>query len=387
MIRYSKQYIDKADKKNVINVLESDFLTQGPKVLEFEKKISKFVGSKFCVAVNSASSGLYIACKALNLTKNDLIWTVTNSFVATANCILHSGYKIDFIDIDNNTWNMSLEKLEEKLLKAKKNKKLPKAIIVVHLGGLPVDPIKLKKLALNYKFKIIEDAAHSIGSKYYDKKVGSCKWSDMSIFSFHPVKIITTGEGGGVTTNNKEYYERMKLLRNNGITNESKYFKNKKLGPWYYEQQTLGFNFRMNDIQAALGLSQLKKINFFIKKRNQVAKFYRKELKNLPLRFQKIENKFLSSFHLFIIRLNKKHEKFYKKFFNFLRKNKLYVNLHYLPIHSHPYYRKLGFKKNDFPNSVSYSSQAVSIPIFPHIKKEELKKVVKVIKIFFKNIK
>jgi UDP-4-amino-4,6-dideoxy-N-acetyl-beta-L-altrosamine transaminase len=382
MLRYSRQTISKKDIEGVTSVLQSDFLTQGPKVPEFEKKIIKYTSARYCAAVNSASSALYIACKVLKLKNNDIIWTVTNSFVASANCILLSGHKIDFVDIDNETWNISLDKLEKKLIKTKKNKKLPKAVIIVHLGGLPVDPKKIKLLSKKYKFKIIEDASHSIGSEYYGEKVGSCKWSDMCVFSFHPVKIITTGEGGCVMTNNKIYYERMKLIRNNGITNETKNFKHKKIGPWYYEQQDIGFNFRMNDMQAALGISQLKRINLFVRLRNKIADIYKKELKELPLNFQRIDKYYLSSYHLFIIKI--KNKIIYKSFFEYLRKNKIFTNLHYLPIHMHPFYQNLGYKKNDFPNSENYSSQALSIPIYPNLKYKDQFKVINLIKNFFK---
>lgn len=382
MLRYSRQTISKKDIEGVTSVLRSDFLTQGPKVPEFEKKIIKYTSARYCAAVNSASSALYIACKVLKLKNNDIIWTVTNSFVASANCILLSGHKIDFVDIDNETWNISLDKLEKKLVKTKRNKKLPKAVIIVHLAGLPVDPKKIKLLSKKYKFKIIEDASHSIGSEYYGEKVGSCKWSDMCVFSFHPVKIITTGEGGCVMTNNKIYYERMKLIRNNGITNETKNFKNKKIGPWYYEQQDIGFNFRMNDIQAALGISQLKRINLFVRLRNKIADIYKKELKELPLNFQRIDKYYLSSYHLFIIKI--KNKIIYKSFFEHLRKNKIFTNLHYLPIHLHPFYQNLGYKKNDFPNSENYSSRALSIPIYPNLKYKDQFKVINLIKNFFK---
>ncbi len=384
MINYSKQTILKKDIEAVTSVLKSDFLTQGPKVNQFEDRIKKFTGSKYCIAVNSATSGLYMACKALKLSKKDTVWTVTNSFVATANCVLLNNYKIDFIDIDKYTWNLSLEELEKKLFRARRKKKIPKAIIVVHLAGLPVDPIKLKNLSKKFGFKIIEDAAHSIGSRYYGKRVGCCKWSDITVFSFHPVKIITTAEGGCVVTKNKILFERMKLIRNNGITREKKFFKNKNLGDWYYEQHSLGFNFRMNDLQASLGISQLNKINYFIKERNKIAKIYKSELKNLPLSFQKIEKNFKSSYHLFIIKIKSKKNETYRKLFNYMRKNKIFVNLHYLPIHLHPYYRNLGFKKNDFPNSEDYSCKAMSIPIYPGLRLNDLKKVINLIKKFFK---
>ena len=285
-----------------------------------------------------------IACKSLNLSKNDYIWTVPNTFVATSNSILLSGQKIDFVDIDKNTFNLSIDLLEKKLKKAKKNNSLPKAIIIVHLAGLPANPLRLKKLSKIYNFYIIEDASHSLGAKYFNKKVGSCIWSDLCIFSFHPVKIITSGEGGCVTTNNKKFYERMLLYRNNGIEKNKRQFIKKNTGPWYYEQQSIGYNFRLNDIQAALGISQLKKINLFLKKRNKIAKFYKDNLKSLPLNFQLVGKNFYSSYHLFIIQINKNFKKYYKNLFLFLRKNNLLVNLHYLPVHLHPFYRRKGFR-------------------------------------------
>lgn len=384
MINYSKQSINNSDIKAVSKTLKSNFLTQGPKTVEFETKIKKFTGAKYSVVVNSASSALLMSCLSLDLKKNDLIWTTPNTFAASANCIVLSGQKVDFVDIDDRNWNLSIEKLEIKLKKAKIKKKLPKAIIVVHLAGLPVDPIELKKLSKKYKFYIIEDASHSIGSKYYGKKVGCCKWSDLCVFSFHPVKIITTGEGGCVTTNTKKFYDKMMLVKNNGITKNSKNFNNYNLGPWYYEQQTMGYNFRMNDIMAALGISQLKRINLMLQKRNKIATIYKKELKNLPIEFQEIDKNFYSSYHLFIIKLTKNNKNIHRKLFIFLRKNKIFVNLHYLPVHLHPFYRKMGFKKGNFPASENYSESAISIPIFPDLKLQNQKKVISLLKKFFK---
>ena len=381
--KYSTQTISKKDIISVNKILKSEFLTQGPKTPEFENKIKILVGSKYVLATNSASSALLLACKALSLKSGDLFWTAPNSFVATANCGVLCGLKIDFLDIDPDTWNISIEKLEKKLKIAKKKKRLPKLIIIVHLGGLPVNPIKLNNLSKKYKFKIIEDASHSLGGKYYSKNVGCSKWSDITIFSFHPVKIITTGEGGCCTTNNKKYYEKLKALRNNGIIKERKNFKFKNLGPWYYEQHSLGYNFRMNDIQSALGISQLKNLNIFVKKRNKIAKFYCNQLKNLPIKFQKIEKNFYSTYHLFIIKLDVKYKYLHKKFFNYLRSKNMYVNLHYLPIHLQPFYRKFGFKKNQFPVAEEYSETAISIPIYPNLKKEEQIKIINYIKLFF----
>jgi UDP-4-amino-4,6-dideoxy-N-acetyl-beta-L-altrosamine transaminase len=381
--KYSTQTISKKDIISVNKILKSEFLTQGPKTPEFENKIKILVGSKYVLATNSASSALLLACKALSLKSGDLFWTAPNSFVATANCGVLCGLKIDFLDIDPDTWNISIEKLEKKLKIAKKKKRLPKLIIIVHLGGLPVNPIKLNNLSKKYKFKIIEDASHSLGGKYFSKSVGCSKWSDITIFSFHPVKIITTGEGGCCTTNKKKYYEKLKALRNNGIIKERKNFKFKNLGPWYYEQHSLGYNFRMNDIQSALGISQLKNLNIFVKKRNKIAKFYCNQLKNLPIKFQKIEKNFYSTYHLFIIKLDVKYKYLHKKFFNYLRSKNMYVNLHYLPIHLQPFYRKFGFKKNQFPVAEEYSETAISIPIYPNLKKKEQIKIINYIKLFF----
>ncbi len=382
--RYSTQTISKKDITNVSETLKSEFLTQGPKTNEFEKKINFLAGSKYSLATNSASSALLLACKALSLKPGDLFWTTPNSFVATANCGILCGLKIDFIDIDTNTWNISIEKLEKKLQIAKKKGKLPKLLIVVHLGGLPVNPIKLSKLSKKYKFKIIEDASHSLGGKYFSNRVGCSKWSDITVFSFHPVKIITTGEGGCCTTNKKKYYEKLKALRNNGIVKDKKKFKFKNLGPWYYEQHSIGYNFRMNDIQSSLGISQLKKIDIFLRKRNKIAKFYYNNLKHLPIEFQRIEKNFYSSYHLFIIKLNSGHKHLHSKFFNFLRSKNVFVNLHYLPIHLQPFYKKFGFKKKQFPVAEEYAETAMSIPIYPNLKKKDQIKIINFIKFFFK---
>ena len=382
-LKYSTQTINKKDIINVSKVLKSEFLTQGPKTSEFENKIKLLVGSKYALVTNSGSSALLLACKALSLKPGDLFWTVPNSFVATANCGILCDLKIDFIDIDPNTWNISIKDLEKKLKIAKKKRKLPKLIIVVHLGGLPVNPIKLKNLSRKYKFKIIEDASHSFGGKYYFKKVGCSKWSDITVFSFHPVKIITTGEGGCCTTNQKKYYEKLIALGNNGIIKKIKNFKFKNLGPWYYEQHSIGYNFRMNDIQSALGISQLKNLNIFLKKRNKIAKIYHDYLKNLPIKFQKIEKKFYSTYHLFIIKLDVRYKYLHRKFFNYLRSKNIFVNLHYLPIHLQPFYRKFGFKKNQFPVSEEYSETAISIPVYPNLKRKEQIKIINHIKSFF----
>ncbi len=385
MLKFSSQTIDNKDLKAVTKVLKSDFLTQGPKTNEFEKKLKTFSGAKYCIAVNSASSALLIACMSLQLKKSNIIWTVPNTFAASANSILLSGQKLDFVDIDNDNWNISLNILKQKLERAKSQNKLPKAIVVVHLAGLPVNPIKLKELSKKYKFLIIEDASHSIGATYFNKKVGCCSWSDLCIFSFHPVKIITTGEGGCVTTNNKQLYERMLLYKNNGITKDIRKFKRKSSSPWYYEQHSLGYNFRMNDIQASLGISQLKRIKLFVTKRNAIAKLYKKELQNLPITFQEVDKNYKSSYHLFIIKVLNKA--LHKKLFEYLRKNSIFVNLHYLPLHLHPFYKKFKFKKGDYPNSENYSERAISIPVYPNLTKKDQFKVIYLIRKFFNDKK
>ena len=287
MFPYSRQSIYKKDILSVVRVLKSDFLTQGPLVNKFEKKILNYVKAKYAVATNSGSSALHIACLALNLKKGDIVWTVPNTFAATANCALLCGAKVDFVDIDKNTWNMCVRSLEKKLQKEKN--KLPKIVIPVHFAGQPTEQKKIWELSKKFKFKIIEDASHSLGAKHFIEPVGSCKWSDITVFSFHPVKIITTGEGGMATTNNKKYSDQMKIFLSNGIVKDSKLFKFKKKNqPWYYEYQKTGFNYRMNEISASIGISQLSRLKGFLKKRNNIAKLYKKILDKLFIRYQKI---------------------------------------------------------------------------------------------------
>ena len=382
MIPYSRQYIDKEDIKKVVKVLKSELITQGKQVPLFEKKVSSLVKAKYGVSTNSATSALHIACLALGLKKNDILWTVPNTFVASANCALYCHAKIDFVDINENTLNISIESLEKKLKIAKKKNKLPKIVVPVDFAGNPYDQKKLFNLSKKYNFNILEDAAHSFGSRYYGSKIGRGKLTDISVFSFHPVKPITTAEGGMALTNDKKLYKKMLIFRNHGINKNSLDLKKKGLQKWYYEQQFLGYNYRMNDIQATLGLSQVKKLSSFIKKRNLIAKRYIKELKNLPIKLQKVNPKTISSYHLFIITFPKKNKiiKNYNKIFKEFLKNKIGVNLHYLPVHLHPYYRKLGFKQNMFPVSESYSKRSLSIPIFHKLKKIQKNKIINFIK-------
>ncbi len=385
---YSRQKIDKADIDSVARVLKSDFLTQGPKSAEFEKKLSIFTGAKYVSVVNSATSGLYLACRALGLKKNDFAWTTPNTFVSSANCIINCGAKVDFVDIDKDTFNIDIDLLEQKLKKTPK-KKIPKIIIPIHFAGCPYDQKKLFLLSKKYKFKIIEDASHAIGAKNNSYKVGNCKWSDFVIYSFHPVKIITTGEGGAVLTNNKDLFEKVNILRTHGITRNPKFMKKNNKSYWYYEQIDIGYNFRISDIHAALGISQLKKINKFIKNRNFIARCYKKILKDLPIKLQKINKKYISSYHLFIIKMtNKGNIKNYDKIFNYLRKKRIYVNLHYLPVHNQPYYKKIKYLKNKkFKISEQYSKSALSLPVYPGLNEKNIMYIYKNLKFVLNKFK
>ena len=383
MIPYSRQCIDSSDIREVNKVLKSDFITQGPIVNQFEISVARYCNSKFAVAVNSATSALHIACKAIGVSENDYVWTVPNSFVASANCALYCNAKIDFVDIDNYTWNVSIIKLKEKLKIAKIKKTLPKVFISVHLAGNPPLQNKIYQLSKEYKFKIIEDASHSLGSSFKNEKVGNCKWSNICVFSFHPVKMITTGEGGIATTNDNKLFKKMRMYASHGITKSKLEFKSKKTPPWHYEQHYLGFNYRLTDIQAALGISQLKKIDLFVKKRNKIANFYKTNFKKINVDFQKIENDVICSYHLFIIKINKKyHHKKHINLFKYLLANQIGVNIHYQPIHLQPYFQKLGFRKGDFPIAEKYPNECISIPIYPQLTVKNAQFVFKLIKSF-----
>ncbi len=385
-IYYSQPTLDASDLSCLNKVFKSNFLTQGPQIPLFEKKISDFVNSKFAVGLNSATSALHAACFSLGFRKNDILWTVPNTFVGSANCAKYLGGKVDFVDINYTTKNIDIELLEKKLNNTSK-KKLPKVLVTVDFAGNPVSQDKIFKLSKKYKFKIIEDASHALGALYKKEKVGSCRWCDVTIFSFHPVKTITTGEGGVATTNSKNIYENLKMFRTHGITREKNKLINKKESKknWYYEQQFLGFNYRLTDIAASLGLNQMKKIGKILKKRNKIAKFYSKNLKGLPLLLPIVEKTSFSTFHLFSISITLSNpEKIQKRMHDYLRSFGILTNLHYLPVHLHPYYKKQGFKINDFPNAELHAKSSLSIPIYPNLKFESQKKIVGLIKNFFK---
>jgi UDP-4-amino-4,6-dideoxy-N-acetyl-beta-L-altrosamine transaminase len=386
MISYGKQDITDEDIKAVVDVLQSDYLTQGPMVPLFEDRVKEYCGVSNAVAVNSATSGLHIACLALDVGPGDIVWTSSVTFVASSNCALYCGAKVDFIDIDPQTYNISVNALRLKLIEAKNANKLPKIVIPVHLTGQSSQMSEIHALSKEYGFKIIEDASHAIGGKYLGESVGNCSFSDITVFSFHPVKIITTCEGGLVTTNNNELARRLRLLRSHGITRENNQLKNVSHGSWYYEQSLLGFNYRMTDIQAALGISQMKRIDKFIHIRHNIADKYKKGFSNLPLKLPYQLNESFSSFHLYIIRFNFDKLSFtQKEAFDMMLNDKIGVNLHYIPVYYHPFYQQLGFQEGYCEEAENFYKEAMSIPIHPNLSDKDQSKVINSIsKIFEK---
>ena len=388
MIPYGRQEITEADIDEVNKVLRSDFLTQGPTVPRFEQSVANYCGVSNAIAVNSATSALHIACLALDLSPGDWLWTSPNTFVASANCGRYCGADIDFVDIDPKTYNICVDSLSKKLEQAEKSGRLPKIIVVVHFAGQPSDMKAIYDLSKLYGFKIIEDASHAIGASYNKVKVGSCAYSDITIFSFHPVKIITTAEGGMALTNNKDIANRMFRLRTHGITNDQMKMKQRPQDEiWNYQQIELGFNYRMNDIQAAIGINQMKRLDEYVKRRHEIAKYYDTELKNLPLTIPWQSPNAYSSYHLYPILIkNNLDNKTQKQVYNELRENEIAVNLHYIPVHRHPYYENLGFKRNDFPIAEKFHREAISIPIYSSLIEEKQKTVIEVLKLVIKKV-
>lgn len=372
MIPYGCQDINQADIDAVVNVLQSDWLTQGPMVPRFELAIAQKVGAKHVVAVNSATSALHIACLALNLGPGDWLWTSPNTFVASANCGLYCGARVDFVDIDPATYNMSIEALAKKLEQAERLGVLPKVVVPVHFAGQSCDMARIHALGQRYGFKIIEDASHAIGGMYRNEPIGNCRYSDITVFSFHPVKIITSGEGGVATTNDSCLAEKMAMLRSHGITRDAANFSRPTQGSWYYEQQLLGYNYRMTDIQAALGISQLDRLDEFVVRRNQIAAHYNELLSELPMRLPVVLEEGYSSFHLYVVRLHlDKIKSSHREVFESLRAVGIGVNLHYIPVYQQPFYQRLGFKGNEYPNAEQYYAEAISLPMFPALTEQQ----------------
>lgn len=373
MIRYGQQEITQNDIDAVVDVLKSVNLTQGPSIEVFEKSVVDQTGAKHAVAVNSATSALHIACLALDLGPGDWLWTTPNTFVASANCGLYCGAKVDFVDIDQKTYNLCAKSLEEKLIKADRAGKLPKIVVPVHLTGQPADMAAIHALGEKYGFRIIEDASHAIGGSYKGEPIGNGRYSDITVFSFHPVKIITTGEGGMALTNDDALATRLGLLRSHGITRDPALMTKPMDGPWYYQQVALGLNYRMTDMQAALGASQMTRLSHYVTRRHEIAARYNELLADLPLTLPWQHPDSYSAYHLYVIRLrlDKIAPITHRQVFEALRAKDIMVNLHYIPVHTQPYYQEFGFKLGDFPESENYYNQAISIPMHPSLTGEE----------------
>ena len=377
MIPYGRQDISEADIRAVVDVLRSDFLTQGPAVPAFEKSVAAYCGARHAVAVNSATSALHIACLTLGVGKGDIVWTSPITFVASANCALYCGAQVDFVDIDPRTYNMSVERLAEKLAHAEKIGNLPKVVIPVHLCGQPCDMAGIHALSERYGFKIIEDASHAIGGKYRGEPIGNCHYSDITVFSFHPVKIITTGEGGMALTNDSQLARRMQLLRSHGITRDVNEMTHAPDGPWFYQQIDLGYNYRMTDLQAALGLSQMQRLDEFVTKRHSIAKRYDQLLADLLVITPWQHADSYSGLHLYVIRLKLKEiVSTHRQVFEALRAAGIGVNLHYIPVHRQPYYEGLGFKAGHCPEAEQYYAEAISLPMYSGLTEAQQDKVI-----------
>jgi UDP-4-amino-4,6-dideoxy-N-acetyl-beta-L-altrosamine transaminase len=373
MIRYGQQDITQADVDAVVSVLKSVNLTQGPNIPQFEESVIQHTGARYAVAVNSATSALHIACLALDLGPGDWLWTSPNTFVASANCALYCGAKVDFVDIDPRTYNLCANALETKLIDAQKAGRLPKIVVPVHMCGQPCDMAAIHALSKRFGFKIVEDASHAIGGMYKNEPIGNCRYSDITVFSFHPVKIITTAEGGVALTNDPAIATRLGLFRSHGITRDPALMTQPIDGPWYYQQVELGYNYRMTDIQAALGVSQMTRLNDYVTRRHQIANRYAELLADLPLTLPWQHPDGYSAYHLYVVRLNLDQIKTtHRQVFESLRAKDIMVNLHYIPVHTQPYYQNMGFKLGDFPESEQYYREAISIPMHVNLTDTEL---------------
>lgn len=377
MIPYGRQDIRQEDIDAVVEVLRSDFLTQGPAVPAFEDAIASRVNVSHAVAVNSATSALHIACLALGVGPGDVVWTSPNTFLASANCARYCGADVDFVDIDPRTWNMSVDALRDKLEQASETGRLPKVVIPVHLCGQSCEMADIAELSAKYGFRLIEDASHAVGGGYKGEPVGSCRFSDVSVFSFHPVKIITTAEGGMATTNDPELARRMRSLRSHGMERDPRFMVGEAHGPWYYQQLELGFNYRMTDLQAALGLSQVRRLEWMVDRRHEIARIYDDQLSGLPLQLPWNHPDARSALHLYPVRLKLESIKSSRRdVFEKLRQRGVGVNIHYIPVHTQPYYRYLGFRDGQFPEAERYYAEAISLPMYPTLSESQQRDVV-----------
>ncbi|MBU3057075.1 UDP-4-amino-4,6-dideoxy-N-acetyl-beta-L-altrosamine transaminase [Pseudomonas indica] len=377
MIPYGRQDITQADIDAVVGVLQSDFLTQGPMVPRFEHGVARHVGAEHALAVNSATSALHIACLALGLGPGDRLWTSPVTFVASANCGLYCGAEVDFVDIDPRTYNLCPKALEAKLQQAERDGTLPKVVVPVHLCGQPCDMQAIHALAKRYGFRVIEDASHAIGGKYQGEFIGNCRYSDITVFSFHPVKIITTAEGGMALTNDAALAERMALLRSHGITREPSKMTHESDGPWYYQQIDLGFNYRMTELQAALGVTQLERLDRYVARRHELARRYDQLLAGLPVTTPWQHPDSYSGLHLYVIRLQLETlRSSHRQVFESLREQGIGVNLHYIPVHTQPYYQRMGFQAGDFPEAERYYREAISLPMFQTMTEQQQDEVI-----------
>jgi UDP-4-amino-4,6-dideoxy-N-acetyl-beta-L-altrosamine transaminase len=384
MIPYGRQEITQADIDAVVAVLKSDFLTQGPEVPRFEQTVANYVGAKHALAVNSATSALHIACLALGLGQGDWLWTTPVTFVASANCGLYCGAQVDFVDIDPQTYNVCPKALQIKLLEAEKAGRLPKVLVAVHLCGQPCDMESIHALAQRFGFKIIEDASHAIGGKYKGEFIGNGRYSDITVFSFHPVKIITTAEGGMALTNDDELASQMALWRSHGITRDVAQMTRVPDGPWYYQQVGLGFNYRMTELQAALGISQMHRLDAYVSRRHELALRYGQLLADLPVTTPWQHPDSFSGLHLYVVRLKlDKIHKTHKQVFEELREQGIGVNLHYIPVHTQPHYQNMGFKVGDFLEAERYYAEAISLPMFQGLTNAQQDEVVSVLRKVF----
>ena len=369
MIYYGKQSINEDDIQEVVGVLRSDFLTQGPMIERFEKRVADYCGAKYAVAVSNGTAALHIACLAAGLGEGDVLWTSPITFVASANCARYCGADVDFVDIDAGTYNMSVDILEEKLRNARRK---PKMVVPVHLAGQSCDMKRIHELAQEYGFMVMEDACHAMGADYLGKKVGCCEFSDMAVFSFHPVKIVTTGEGGMILTNNEELYQRLLLFRNHGITRDGNLMTHEADGPWYYQQLELGFNYRMTDIQAALGYSQMKRVDEFIARRRELAARYENLLADLPVRTPQVLKGAEPSWHIYVVRVDfSQVRKSKQQIFQEMHERGIALNLHYIPVHTQPYYVRMGHRLEENSMAMEYYQEAMTLPLYYDLTEEQ----------------